>query len=148
MGNGYYDGTHIKSGSYLLRLVRDITESEKTKLTFKSSGTKNSIEPDSLSLINSGFIQQTKLEIERLKIESQQQITLEIERLKIESERKIKLEIERFKAEMEEKTRLKANEQITTDANLETVIVKVETKTTITVPLLKDEATQDFEDMF
>lgn len=90
---------------------------------------------------------QIKLEIERLKVKFQQKITLEIERLKIESERQIKLEIERFKAEMEVKIKLQANESIEIEPILE--VVKVEMKqTTIAVPLLKDEATQDFEDMF
>jgi hypothetical protein len=83
---------------------------------------------------------QLELEKERLKREFE----LKIEKLKIESEQKIKLELERLKAEL-----MQANEIIETETILEVVTVEVETeKPKIIVPLLKDEATQNFEDMF
>jgi hypothetical protein len=92
--------------------------------------------------------QQLELEKIRLKFELEKSNKFEIERLQADAEKKIKFEIERFKAEMEEKARLKAVELLNNDEYFESVIVQVETKKTITVPLLKDEATQNFEDMF
>jgi len=90
--------------------------------------------------LKTAHAQQFELEKARLKREFE----LEIEKLKIESEQKIKLEIERLKAET-----IKTTEIIETETILEVVTVEVETeKPKISVPLLKDEATQDFEDMF
>ncbi len=102
--------------------------------------------------LNAESEHRSELVSEILKVESERKIALEVKRLKSESERQIKLEIERLNAESEQPDKL-VDERLISEMDRKTKLpdykqVIIETATTIIVPLLKDEATQDFEDMF